>query len=167
MEARIKEIYVHLLTKPTYVEAAFEEVHDSYFGKMKAKFDISYIIMALFVFEMLKCLAIILFKNLFLYCNFQQAIKFSVQKGGKCVISTNLWNILEIHQLSNISLQAIPRAQQECTEIIATTNFKVADINNVYWSLMHKSAHICLNVNLQSSPQMLMGTFACRKLICC
>lgn len=105
--------------------------------------------------------------NHFLYCNFQQAIKFSVQKGGKCVIATNLWNILEMYQLSNIPFQAISGGQQECTEIIATTNCKVSDINNVYWSLMHKSARICLNVNLQSSLQMLMGTFACKKLICC
>lgn len=63
MEARIKEIYVHLLTEPTYVEAAFEEVCVMTLILVKmieAKFDISSIFLtcsfplSLSYFEMLK-----------------------------------------------------------------------------------------------------------------
>lgn len=95
----------------------------------------------------------------FLYCNFQQAIKFNIQRGGKCVIATNLWNILEIHQLSNIPFQGYTWGVTR----MHWNNCKVSDINNVYWPLMHKSAHICLKCKLAIKPADINGNICIRK----
>lgn len=53
--------------------------------------------------------------------------------------------------------------QQEYTELVATTNCKISDRNNVYWSLMHKNAQCLFKFNPAVRPADVKGNICMHK----